>query len=165
MEKNLLQLKKAALDDITKSSNLDSLNEAFLDIFATSGTFTKLAKGLKDLPKNEKPRVGKLLNEVKKEIEQAIVEQKTLLSQRKLEEKIDVTAPGIKPPQGHLHIITQTIQTFSLPIRLCPFVTMFSNNQNIYEHRMCIIKTTNIRITADSNCKIRRKFRIGILVS
>ena len=110
MEKNLLQLKKTALSDVGKTSNLDSLNEVFLDIFGTSGTFTLIAKGLKEIPKEDRPRLGKLTNEIKKEIEEAIEKQKTQLSQKKLEEKIDVTTPGIKPPQGHLHIVTQTIE-------------------------------------------------------
>ncbi len=113
MEKKLLQLKNDALINIEKSSSLDALNEVFLDLFGANGSFTLISKGLKDHPKGERPRLGKLLNGIKKEIEKAIENQKKLLSQKKLEEKIDVTAPGIKPTEGHLHIVTQTIEEIS----------------------------------------------------
>ena len=59
---------------------------------------------------------GILANEVKETIENAIKEKAHETNKnftKKRIEKIDVTNPGIKPPLGHLHLITQAITEIS----------------------------------------------------
>ena len=54
-----------------------------------------------------------LANEVKQAIEDALETQKSQLKSQKLTKvikKIDVTNPAIKPPLGHLHLVTQAIE-------------------------------------------------------
>ena len=57
-----------------------------------------------------------LANEVKQTIEDAIEDKAESLKHKTktiLREKIDVTNPGIKPPLGHLHLVTQAIEEIS----------------------------------------------------
>jgi phenylalanyl-tRNA synthetase alpha chain len=78
-----------------------------------NGGLTIAMKEITKLPKEERPEVGKLANETKTIIEQAIQQKKETLSSVKVSlraMKLDVTEPGIKPPLGHLHLITQAIE-------------------------------------------------------
>ena len=77
---------------------------------------------MKDLPKEEKPAFGKLVNDLKKwAIEQFDAYDETLrakeLAQKNKDESIDVTMPGIKAENGALHpdtmIINELIDIFA----------------------------------------------------
>lgn len=109
MENELITLQKSALEEIKKAKDDISLKDIYLKIFGASGTFTKLLKKLKDLPNEQKPKVGQQANRAKKELEDAIDTQKRNISLNALEDWLDVTAPGISPPLGHLHIVTEAI--------------------------------------------------------
>lgn len=109
MEQELDNLKKEALAGIGKIKSNKDLTELYLSLFGQSGKFTSLTKKLKDLTHDEKPTVGKLLNEIKKELEDAFVKQKTEISKNQLSDWLDVTAPGSSPKLGHLHIVSEAI--------------------------------------------------------
>ncbi len=112
MEETLLSSKNAAISFILEAQSLKELDEIKLQFLGKNGTLTVAMKELSKLPLERRPEVGQLANEVKHAIEEALHraagklqdEQKTHLKQ-----KIDITEPGIKPPLGHLHIITQAI--------------------------------------------------------
>lgn len=75
--------------------------------------FNALMKGLKDLSPEEKRIAGPLANEAKKALEVLARETHDRIERESFDapsEWIDVTAPGIPSPQGHLHPITQIEQ-------------------------------------------------------
>ncbi|MBI3379216.1 phenylalanine--tRNA ligase subunit alpha [Candidatus Gottesmanbacteria bacterium] len=109
MDKELNVLKQETLNAIGKLADNKKLNELYLDIFGQSGKFTNLTKKLKTLSASEKPQIGRLLNEVKKELETAFEKHKSIIRNFKLAEWIDVTASGSGPSTGHLHIVSQAI--------------------------------------------------------
>ncbi len=116
MEEELIGIKNAALSFILEAEDLKSLEETKLQFLGKSGKLTLTIKGITKIPVEKRPSVGVLANEVKKTIEEAIEQQTKLLLQRKqknLLEKIDITNPGIKPPLGHLHLVTQAIEEIS----------------------------------------------------
>ncbi len=111
MEQTLLQIKQAALPLILEAQTKDDLEEIYLQFFGRSGQLTVALKEISKLPKDERPKMGLLVNEVKNALEDAIEEAKKHLH---LEEKkkistADITDPGVKPPLGHLHLISQAI--------------------------------------------------------
>ena len=68
-------------------------------------------RSLSGLSKEEKPKIGAFINEIKKSIEAALLERKKLIQDEELNfqlksETIDVTLPGRKQAQGSLHPIT-----------------------------------------------------------
>jgi len=69
-------------------------------------------KELAKLPQDKRPEFGQLVNEIKKIIEESIDNSSAGFHTQKIEriQKIDVTEPGIKPPLGHLHLVTQAIE-------------------------------------------------------
>ena len=88
---------------------LPPLDEALLvsKLLGPKSEFGSLSKQLATLPKDEKQQIGVLLNECKKEVLRAIQER---AGKRATEEEwFDFTAPGQRPPVGHLHIVTQAI--------------------------------------------------------
>jgi len=109
MEEDLIQIKNSAVSLILEAKNQKELEEIKLQFLGRSGKLTLAIKDLTKLPKEKRPEIGKLANEVKKTIENTIENQFSVIGQietKKLIEKIDTTIPGIKPPIGHLHPLT-----------------------------------------------------------
>lgn len=110
MQDKLQQLKKQALPAIGAVKNeieLVDLENKYLG--RKNGELTELMKGLKDLVAEEKKTAGQLLNEVKKELEQAILDKREALNnagfeEKIKEEKVDLSQPYLpKKESGHLH--------------------------------------------------------------
>jgi len=81
-----------------------------------SGKLTLAIKQITKVPIEKRKEFGSLANEVKQTIEDALETQNSKLKTQKLTkviERIDVTNPGIKPPLGHLHLVTQAIEEIS----------------------------------------------------
>ncbi|MFQ5457022.1 MAG: phenylalanine--tRNA ligase subunit alpha [Myxococcota bacterium] len=79
------------------------------------GTLTAALREMRKLPASEKPKVGRLANEVKRAIEAAFERIQGGLAAREratslARERVDVTLPGRTPPIGRLHPITQTAE-------------------------------------------------------
>ncbi len=116
MEEELIGIKNAALSFILEAKDLESLEETKLQFLGRSGKLTLAIKEITKVPVEKRKEIGILANEVKNTIEEALKRQEKILSQKKksaLFEKIDVTNPGIKPPLGHLHLVTQAIEEIS----------------------------------------------------
>lgn len=116
MEEELIGIKNAALSFILEAEDLDSLEETKLQFLGKSGKLTTTIKEIAKVPIEKRPAVGILANEVKKTIEDALLQQENILLNKKKKnilEKIDVTNPGVKPLLGHLHLVTQAIEEIS----------------------------------------------------
>lgn len=72
------------------------------------GAFNELAKGLLNLPKEDRREAGRLLNEFKVWLEDQLA---TKAAEKTTNgEWIDVTMPGIKPAVGHMHPVSQAME-------------------------------------------------------
>ena len=110
MENELLTIKNNAISLIFDAKGKRELEEIKLQFLGRSGELTRILKGLPKLSADEKPQVGRVANEVKNIIEDAIAQKdKELGKVKKTELKIDFTEPGIKPEIGHLHPMTQVL--------------------------------------------------------
>jgi len=112
MEEELIQIKNAALSLILEAADKKSLEEIKLQFLGRSGKLTLAIKNIAKLPIEKRPEVGRLANEVKKAIEDTIANQELRIKNQESgikKQKIDVTAPGIKPSIGHLHPMTQVL--------------------------------------------------------
>ena len=116
MENELLNIKNNAVSLILDASTSEDLEEIKLQFLGKSGQLTSLIKQLPKIDPEKRKEVGILANEVKDTVESAISERELSLKSVVLKshvEKIDVTEPGIRPPLGHLHLITQAISEIS----------------------------------------------------
>lgn len=112
MEEELIRIKNNALSMILDTNDPKELEELKLQFLGRSGKLTVAIKQLPKIDPDKRKEVGILANEVKSAIEDAIKEKghetKTQAVKQHVE-KIDITNPGIRPPLGHLHLITQAI--------------------------------------------------------
>src|SRR3989344_2187856 len=112
MENELINIKNNAVSLILDSKDLEELEEIKLQFLGRSGLLTQSIKQLPMIDPEKRKEIGILANEVKTNIEEAIEEQELRIKNQesgKRLKKIDFTNPGIKPPLGHLHLITQAI--------------------------------------------------------
>jgi phenylalanyl-tRNA synthetase alpha chain len=112
MDEQLESLRTEALAAITAAADETAVEQARVRFLGQSGALTTLSKGMKDVSKDDKPRIGKLLNDVRTAVTAALDERKAALladSDRAAFAGIDVTLPGVVPPIGSLHPITQLL--------------------------------------------------------
>jgi len=112
LKDELLKLRDQALNElkgITDSSGIENLQRRYL---GRKGSVTLLLKRLPELPKEERPAIGKLVNQVKEELQKGLNAATNALATRAETEvsAFDVTLPGRRIPRGHLHPITQTTE-------------------------------------------------------
>ncbi len=105
---NLEEIKKRALKAISEAGALDSLNDVRVAFTGKKGELTEVLKGMKDVAKEERPKVGALVNETRDAIEEALSEARDKLELKAMEAKlanetIDVTLPAKRPRLGHKH--------------------------------------------------------------
>lgn len=103
----LIQAQQEALMLIKSGSK--PVEELRILLLGSKSELARLTRQISRVPKEDRAKIGPVVAEVKTSIEEAIrtsnVERRTSND----EDWIDVTAPGIRPPEGHLHIVTQTI--------------------------------------------------------
>ena len=72
MKEQMELLKASALDAIEKANTTAELNDVRVRFLGKSGEMTAIMRGLASVPKEEKPAMGKLVNEVRFAIEGAL---------------------------------------------------------------------------------------------
>ena len=105
---DLTKIVSAARERILSSIDSNVLNDIRVAVLGKKGELTTILKGMKDVPEEERPKVGALVNDARKAIEDALAEKKKALEElelsRKLsKEKIDVTLPAKRLRKGHPH--------------------------------------------------------------
>ncbi len=97
--------------DIKEISNSKDAEEIRLKYFSKKGIFSQLFEDFRALPKDEKPKYGKVLNEVRNEAQNEFNELKESIEKNTNSSKdyIDLTLPGRKQEKGTKHILMQTL--------------------------------------------------------
>jgi phenylalanyl-tRNA synthetase alpha chain len=93
---------------------MQTLDEARVRYLGKKSEFMQILKSLGELPPEDRPKMGALINSVKEKLEQALRNKKVVLlqtvQQRKIEsEKIDVTLPGKGIKRGRMHPVTRVM--------------------------------------------------------
>lgn len=90
--------------------NAIELEQFRLKHLVQKGTLRALTDRLREVPKEEKPNVGKALNELRQFVEEEFKRLREEFEASKEEgEKLDLTLPGRKTRQGSFHPIRQTL--------------------------------------------------------
>ena len=106
----LEQLREDALREIESATDEQALEVARVKYLGRSGSISSWGEQMKTLPKEEKPVVGKLLNEVRTAVTAAIESRAQQFCAQKESgalAKIDVSLPGTAHELGTLHPLTQ----------------------------------------------------------
>jgi phenylalanyl-tRNA synthetase alpha chain len=115
LKKELASIEEEAKTTFQKAANAAELEAARLEFLGQSGRLTKVLRQLGTLPKEDKPLFGQRANEVKNNLQSVFDDAQKVIYQKELDEKlaveaIDITLPGILPPVGHLHPLTQIVE-------------------------------------------------------
>jgi phenylalanyl-tRNA synthetase alpha chain len=108
----LESLKAATLERVSAAPDLAALDAVRVGVLGKKGSLTGVLRGLGALPAEERPAVGKISNEVRAAIEQALEARKAVLGDAALAaqvaaDAVDVTLPGRKRLPGRKHLINQ----------------------------------------------------------
>lgn len=112
MSHPLEQLRDEALREIESAPNEQVLEASRVKYLGKSGSISSWGEQMKTLSKEEKPVVGKLLNEVRNTVTAAIEERTTNFRAQKEADaltKIDNSLPGTPHERGSLHPLTQML--------------------------------------------------------
>ena len=111
MEEKISALRAQLEADRAAVHNKEDLSAFWQKYLSKNGAVTGLTKGLRDVPKEDRPAAGKLINECKTWAE-GVYETLAAdiaaaeLAARNAAEAVDITLPGTPNPTGGLHPIT-----------------------------------------------------------
>jgi phenylalanyl-tRNA synthetase alpha chain len=112
MKNQIEEVKSKFLSEILSVEDEKQLEELRVKYLGRRGIIQSLFDKLREVPKEEKPALGKLLNELK-ELAQGKYNEKKLEIERKkakVESVVDLTIPGRLKYTGRKHPLTQTLE-------------------------------------------------------
>ncbi|MBL7222356.1 MAG: phenylalanine--tRNA ligase subunit alpha [Candidatus Brocadiae bacterium] len=108
MHSTLEQLRDHALQRIEAAQDLDALDAVRAATFGRKGALKAAMKGLAGLSAEERPAIGRLANDVKTAIQQALDARRQALEGSgtpSVAPGIDISVPGLRPTLGREHPI------------------------------------------------------------
>ena len=111
MEENLKRIKEKLESQISKIQEMNELDKFKSEILGKKGELTQILKNMKNYDENERRKVGKAVNDAKRNIEAKIEEKREIIKKielnKRLEkiERIDFSLP-VNDELGSLHPIT-----------------------------------------------------------
>jgi len=110
----ILEIKEVFMKELEKTENIEALNELRVRYLGRRGTVTQMLKSLGTLPEDERPKMGKAINDLKNDIEDMIKKRQQELidlEERSLErlDAIDVTQPPKGRPWGGFHPVVEVM--------------------------------------------------------
>ena len=110
MEQQVEALRGEALADIAAAKDRATLEAARIRYLGKSGAVTAISEGMRNVAKEDRPRFGKLLNDLRQAVTQALEDSERLLleaADSAAVSSLDLSLPGTWPSPGTLHPLTQ----------------------------------------------------------
>ena len=116
MQEKLLAIKEAAFNEISAAENSGTLEEIRVKYLGKKGELTTILRGMGALSPEERPVVGKLVNEAKSEVEAKLEEAVREIKEREKNAKlasevIDISLPGKRKVIGKRHPLDLTLES------------------------------------------------------
>jgi phenylalanyl-tRNA synthetase alpha chain len=114
----LSELQERALAELAQAGSSEAMRTWHSEYVGRKGQLTTLLGGLGQLPREERPAVGKVANEIKVALESALEERQAAITQDEMTrslsaEGVDVTLPGRQPLLGRYHPTTTALREIS----------------------------------------------------
>ncbi len=111
MEQKINALRERMEQQIEKINSKETLAAFWQDFLGKKGSVADLMKGLGTVAKEDRPAMGKVINDFKVQVEEkykAVSEkmERMELQERNRREAVDITLPAKKQALGHLHPLT-----------------------------------------------------------
>lgn len=112
---DITELQQHAANAISAAQDVNALEVIRVDYLGKKGRLTEILKNLVNLSAEEKPKMGQLVNVVKRDISALIEDKMRLLKEEQLQKQlaaghIDITLPGRHNQAGSVHPVTQVKQ-------------------------------------------------------
>ncbi|WP_300379289.1 phenylalanine--tRNA ligase subunit alpha [Clostridium sp.] len=116
MQEKLNEIKDNALKELESAKNSSELEEIRVKYLGKKGELTTILRSMGGLSKEERPIVGKLVNEIKKEVEDEIEATTKIIKVKERNTKlasevIDISLPGNKNVIGKRHPLDLTLES------------------------------------------------------
>lgn len=116
MQEKLMSIKENAFNELTNVNTSSELEEIRVKYLGKKGELTTILRGMGSLSQEERPIVGKLVNVVKKEVEDKIEEISRGIKEKEKNAKlasevIDISLPGKKNLIGKRHPLDLTLES------------------------------------------------------
>ncbi|MBX7402914.1 phenylalanine--tRNA ligase subunit alpha [Clostridium chauvoei] len=116
MQEKLIAIKEAAFKELQEVNNSAALEEIRVKYLGKKGELTTILRGMGALSAEERPVVGKLVNVVKKEVEDKIEDTSRQIKEKEKNAKlasevIDISLPGKKNVIGKRHPLDLTLES------------------------------------------------------
>jgi len=112
---NINLLEDEANKAVINAADIKSLEQIKVEYLGKKGLLTNLLKGLSELPSEQRPKAGALINSVKNGVlgkidlrRQAL--ELSVIESRLASESVDITLPGRDSERGSLHLVTHTME-------------------------------------------------------
>ena len=114
MQEQLEAIQASALEEVAGAVGLADLENARVRYLGRKGAITEVLRGLGSASPEERPALGKIANEVKQVIGDAIDARKQLLDEQEAakaaeRDLVDLSLPGRQPRTGHHHVVSQVV--------------------------------------------------------
>ena len=86
MKEQINKIKENALEEISNTQELKSLNDVKVKYLGKKGELTSVLRGMGALLPEERPIIGSLVNEVREEIEKALNKKEEKFKEAELQE-------------------------------------------------------------------------------
>lgn len=101
-------------EEISQAETVTTVQDLRVKYLGKKGPITDALRKMKDVPKEERPKVGGFANELKNRLTKSLQEKEEYLAEEALKaslkaEQIDVTLPGKPTKMGTQHIIKQVM--------------------------------------------------------
>ena len=114
MKETLDRVRDAALAALAAATSEQQLDDVRVRFLGRKGELTLVVRQMRDVPPEERPAMGVVLNQIKDELEDRITQALAALraaerAHRAAHERVDVTLPGNRRQPGSLHPLTQVM--------------------------------------------------------
>lgn len=103
------------MDELPSDATEEQIEAVRVRVLGRSGELTEVMRRMRDVPPAERPLIGQIVNQIKREVEERIEALKKELKKAALERslseaRLDVTLPGMRIPRGRIHPVTQVLE-------------------------------------------------------
>ena len=115
MQEKIEEIKKQAEERIKEIKDSKELQDLKVKVLGKKSELSNLLKSLGNLSPEERPKIGALVNDARKAIEEklSIAEEsirENMLAEKLEKETIDITLPGTKMKRGSKHPVNRVIE-------------------------------------------------------
>src|SRR5258708_22859323 len=115
MREQLEALRAAAMAELGDGASAEQIEAVRVRVLGRGGELTDVMRRMREVPNEERPAIGQLVNQIKREVEGRIEALQERLRAAELarslgEARLDGTLPGTRIARGRLHPLTLVLE-------------------------------------------------------